>query len=150
MALPKTSGYFSTQATATIHAPLERVWSILVDLERYREWNSFVPSMQSDFHVGSLLIMQVQMRKWLRVKMVVTVSAIEHHHLLAWKTRFPRWFLYSERFQVLTAINAETTQYWTREAFAGMFAPLLKWLFEKDLQRGFVAIAQNLQARAEG
>jgi hypothetical protein len=149
MQVPETSGWFSVQETITINAPLEHVWSVLMDIERYGEWNTFVPSMKSSFQVGALLTMQVQMRKNLQVKSVETITAIEPNRLLAWKTRSPEWFLRGERFQVLTAIDAETTQYWTREGFTGILAPLLKIMLGKDLQRGFQAVAQNLKARAE-
>lgn len=143
------SSSFSVQAAITINAPLSQVWAVLVDLERYGEWNIFVPSMQSSFQVGSLLTMGVRMRKWLFVKSVETITAIEHQHLLAWKTRSPEWFHQGERFQVITALDAHTTQYWTREAFTGIFAPIVNLLFGKDLQRGFDAVAQNLKMRAE-
>ena len=145
----ETPGSFSVQAAITINAPLVHVWSVLVDLERYREWNTFVPSMQSSFQVGSILTMQVQMRKGVQVKSVETITAIEPQHLLAWKTRSPAWLLRGERFQVLTAIDSGKTQYWTREAFTGILAPLLQILLARDLQRGFDAVAQNLKARAE-
>ncbi len=145
----ETPGWFSVQAAITINAPLAHVWSVLVDLERYREWNTFVPSMQSSFQVGSILTMQVQMRKGFQVKSIETITAIEPQHLLAWKTRSPAWLLRGERFQVLTAIDSGKTQYWTREAFTGILAPLLQILLARDLQRGFDAIAQNLKARAE-
>lgn len=140
---------FSVQAAITINAPLSQVWSVLVDLERYGEWNTFVPSMQSSFQVGSLLTMGVQMRKRLRVKSVETITAIEPQHMLAWKTRSPEWFHQGERFQVITALDANTTRYCTREAFTGIFAPVINILFGRDLQRGFDAVARNLKMRAE-
>jgi hypothetical protein len=150
MQVPESSGWFAVQASTIINVPVEHVWSVLVDLERYGEWNTFVPSMQSSpFQVGSLLTMQVQMRENLRVKSVETITVIEPDRMLAWKTRSPAWFLRGERFQVLTPTDAGTTQYWTREAFTGIIAPLIKIMFEKDLQRGFQAVAQNLKARVE-
>ena len=145
----ETSGTFSVQSVIAINAPLARVWSVLVDLEHYSEWNTFVPSMQSSFQVGSLLTMRVRLRKWLYVKSVETITAIEPRHLLAWKTRSPDWLNQGERFQVITELDAETTRYWTREAFTGIFAPVIKILFGRDLQRGFDAVAQNLKMRAE-
>lgn len=149
MHISDTTGWFAVQATITINAPLDCVWSILVDLERYHEWNTFVPVMQSSFQVGSLLTMQVRMNKRLKVKSVETITAIEPPHMLSWKTRSPAWLLRGERFQTLTAIDANTTRYWTREAFTGLLAPVLKITLGKDLQRGFNAVAENLKARAE-
>ena len=101
------------------------------------------------FQVGSLLTMRVRLRKWLYVKSVETITAIAPQYLLAWKTRSPDWFLQGERFQVLTMIDTNTTQYWTRESFGGIFAPALKILLARDLQHGFDAVAQNLKARIE-
>lgn len=147
--LPEASGWFSVQSTITINAPLARVWAVLADLEHYGEWNTFVPSMQSDFQVGSLLTMQVQMRENRSVKSVETITVIEPQHMLAWKTRSPAWFLCGERFQVITSLDANTTQYWTREAFTGIMAPILKMIYVKDLQRGFDRVARDLKARAE-
>lgn len=122
---PEPSGWFSVQAAATIKAPLASVWSVLVDLEGYSEWNTFVPSMRSSFQVGSLLTMRVQMRRRLQVTSVETITAIDSQRLLAWKTRSPGWLLRGERFQILTPLDRDTTHYWTQESFSGMLAPLL-------------------------
>lgn len=137
------------EATSTINAPLERVWSILTDFAHYGEWNTFVPSMQATLQIGSPLTMKVQMRKGLSVKIHATVSLVEAQHRLAWTPRMPAWFLKSERFQVITALDENTTQYWTREVFTGVAALLLKLLLSKDLQRGFSSVARDLKTQAE-
>jgi hypothetical protein len=149
MSLPKPSGWFTVQANATINAPAARVWAVLVDLDHYGEWNTFVPSMQSAFQVGSILRMRVQMRKSMRTTSAETITAIEDQRLLAWKTRSPAWWLRGERFQVITSIDEHTTIYETQESFKGLLAPLVQLLFEHDLQRGFAAVARDLKARAE-
>lgn len=149
MQIPEDSGWFSVQSSITIDAPLDRVWSVLVDIEHYGEWNSFVPSMQSSLEVGSLLTMQVQMRATMQVKSVEDITAIEPQRLLAWKSRYPEWFMRAERFQLLTEIDATTTRYWTREAFTGIAAPVLKIVLGKDLQRNFSTMAQELKTRVE-
>lgn len=140
---------FTIQAAATINAPLERVWSVIVDLPRYSAWNAFVPSMQSSLQVGSTLTMGVQMKKNLHIKIVETVTVVEPLHQLAWKARFPTWYLHSERFQTLTALDTDTTHYTTHETFTGLMAPFLRLMLGKDLQRGFDSIALNLKRRAE-
>ena len=37
----------------TIQAPAEWVWSILVDFERYSEWNRFCPQIKSTLELGA-------------------------------------------------------------------------------------------------
>ncbi|GHO46209.1 SRPBCC domain-containing protein [Ktedonospora formicarum] len=149
MQVPEASGWFSVQTSITINAPLERVWEVLTDLEHYGEWNSFVPSMQADLRVGATLTMRVRMRGNLATTSVETITALEPQRLLAWKIRSPAWILRGERFQVIKAINEQTTEYWTQESFTGIVAPLLQVLFARDLQRGFQTMARDLQARAE-
>lgn len=144
-----TTGWFTVQARTTIQAPVARVWSILTDLEKYHEWNSFVPSMQSDFQVGSLLTMHVQMRGNLKTTSIETITAIEPEHLLSWETRSSAWFLRGERIQELAPIDTDTTEYFTCETFTGIFAPVLQLMYARDLQRGFDAVARDLKARAE-
>lgn len=149
MQSPPTSAGLTVQAKSTINAPLERVWSVLVDFPRYGEWNTFVPIVQTTSQIGSALNMHVQMRKGLRVKFTTTITALERPSSLAWKTRLPSWLLASERFQTITPIDANTTCYETSETFTGLLASLLKLLLNKDLQRGFTSVAQNLKIRAE-
>ncbi len=149
MPMPEPSGWFTIQASATINAPLARVWAVLVDLDHYGAWNTFVPSMQSAFEVGSKLTMRVQMRKNMQVTSVETITAIEPQHLLAWKTRSPAWLLCGERFQIISSTDDQTTEYLTRESFRGLLAPLVQLLFGRDLKRGFAAVARDLKARAE-
>ncbi len=140
---------FTIQAAIVINAPLECVWSVIVDLPHYAEWNTFVPSMQSSLQTGSSLTMGVQLNKKLYVKIVETVTVVEAKHQLAWKARFPAWYLHSERFQTVVALDAGTTHYATHETFTGFMAPFLQLILGKDLQRGFDGIALNLKGRAE-
>ena len=34
-----------TRSEIDIDAPVEKVWNIIIDLERYPEWNTFTPRM---------------------------------------------------------------------------------------------------------
>lgn len=140
---------FTVQANSTINVPLAQVWSVLTDLERYAEWNTFVPFMQSPLQVGSLLIMGVQLNRHIRFKMRETVTGVEPQHQLSWKTRLPAWYLYSERIQTILSLDTDTTYYVTRETFTGLMAPFLQLLLGKYLQREFESLALHLKRRAE-
>ncbi len=141
--------FFQVEAETTIDAPVVRVWAVLADLERYGEWNRFVPSMEATLKVGATLRMGVQMRSRWRVISVEDVTVVEPGKRLAWRTRSPGWLLRGERFQTLEPLDSEQTRYYTVEAFSGLLAPLLKLMLEGDLRRGFAQVAHDLKMRAE-
>lgn len=142
--------YFQVEAETTIDAPAQRVWAVLTDLERYGEWNRFVPAMTVPaLGVGATLRMDVQLCPRWRVISVETVTVVEPLRRLAWRTRAPAWLLRGERFQTLEPAAGERTRYHTVEAFSGLLAPLLKGLLAGDLQRGFAQVAHDLKARTE-
>ena len=49
------------QTTLPIAATAETVWAILVDFERWREWNPSVPSIKGDVEVGSTVRLTLAM-----------------------------------------------------------------------------------------
>ena len=140
---------FTVRATITIHAPQAVVWAILTDLDHYSAWNTFTPAIQSSLVVGSLLTMDVQLRKHVRMKMAETVTIMEHEHQLAWKARYPAWYLHSERIQTLLPFQTDSTEYETHETFTGLMAPLLQLLLGRYLQRKFENTALELKDRVE-
>lgn len=143
------SGEFTVAASLTIDAVPEQVWAVLVDFSHYEAWNSFVPKARASAQVGSRLAMRVQMRKNWLVGVSTRITIVDPPARLAWRTRYPRWLLFSERTQVLTPLAPHLTHYQTSETFTGLLAPLLKFLLEKDLQRGFESMAHNLKRRTE-
>jgi hypothetical protein len=146
---PQPHGVFTVSAESTIQAPLARVWDALTDLDHYADWNTFVPSMRSAFKVGDTLTMRVQMNRLLQVSIAETITVIDHHRQLAWRTKLPKWAVQSTRYQTLTPIDVNITHYHTSETFYGVLAALVRLLFENDLNRGFTAVAEGLKEYSE-
>lgn len=135
-------------AGLNIHAPAETVWQVLVDLERYPEWNPFTPRIESSLVVGDPITIHVRMRPGRQ--------QIEHEHVtrfipgreFAWGTLFPAWLMQAERVQRVEALGPLDCSYYAYESFSGLGLPVVMGM-KADIQRGFDAVALALKQRAE-
>jgi hypothetical protein len=132
-----------------INAPIELVWSILIDLKAYGEWNPFVPHMESSLIVGDPIIIHVQMNARKKLVEKEQVSQIIPYRRLAWRAIYPKFLIKDERIQDLEPLENGTCSYHTHEVFEGLAIPLVMLLYKQDIQRGFDAVAQALKRRAE-
>lgn len=132
-----------------IKAPLKKVWDILIDLESYKTWNSFTPKIETNFKVGSEVILQVNMnpgKKLLTQK--EEILWYKEMESFAWgiNKTFP---VKTERAQILKALDEQRTQYITYDKFWGILTPLVMLLYKNKIQKGFDAVAQDLKNKAE-
>ncbi|MEE8582121.1 MAG: SRPBCC domain-containing protein [Myxococcota bacterium] len=133
-----------------IDAPPRTVWSILVDLKRYPDWNPFTVQMTSSLKMGAPVAMRVALRKGWRIRQTEYVSAHESERKLCWKMKgLPPFVLGAERCQALQPLAGGQTRYVNADVFRGVLSPLLMWIFGKDIERGFEQVARALKRRAE-
>jgi hypothetical protein len=147
----------TADAKVQIDAPLELVWSVMIDLARYGEWNPFIVRADvraTEVRPGTELLLHV---RWpggggTTSREIVTRmeapggssrAALEYvfDGLLA-RTRL----VTGSRVQELEQLSSGSTAYHTYEHFHGLLArgvPL------KKVQRGFEAHANALKLRAE-
>ena len=59
-----------------IDAPVERVWEVLTDFERYGEWNPFTTRVDANLEVGASVSLRVVLGP-LRVRQGVRIEAVE-------------------------------------------------------------------------
>lgn len=141
----------SIGASSLIDAPIERVWSVLVDIDRYPEWSPFVVKVDGPLAVGTMLTLHVAMtpnRPVLRQR--ERVSKREELRELSWGTVMGHpLLLRAERYQRLTRISDGQTRYETADDFEGALVPLVFALYRAKIQAGFDATAIALKKRAE-
>ncbi|KAL1679425.1 hypothetical protein EV122DRAFT_209991 [Schizophyllum commune] len=168
-------GVFAASASCVIDAPREKVWQILCDFPKYKEWNPFVrgqtvvdafgkPLEDQTPHPGqSLYIYPVHIppclgepSKSTRVSGASEVITVVDHenYRTAWQNvalpEFLRPYLMNaDRWQILTEVEGGKTKYETIEVFGGIAGYLIKWFVGSGLQAGFEAMAEALKKRAE-
>jgi len=161
-----SSGVFNVATSCTIDAPIDHVWSVLIDFPAYKEWNPFVrsqlvtdgsgnPLPDQTARPGSYISMETHLpatmepiRSPQSTRCLVTV--IDHdNYRAAWVYDvLPRWLLCTERWQTLSFADGKT-KYETREVFGGVLAYIVMFFFQAKLKLSFDAMGVALKERAE-
>jgi hypothetical protein len=134
-------------ATVTIDAPLEVVWRVMLDTEKYAEWNPFVERADTPTPpaVGNPIVLHV---RWAnggtvtspeRITVIeppATTDGVTTAHLAYEYEGFPARLrlLSATRHQRLTQRPGEPTTYETVEEFSG---PLVRLAGPKRVEDGF-------------
>ena len=140
------------QAEILIDAPVDVVWSVVTDLDRYPEWNPFVERIDvlGDAPVvGTDLRLHVRWASGRRVRTREQITRLEPPNVLEYRFRGPiaaLGLVRGARLQTLVPDGEHATRYRSREEFTGSlssFTPL------KAVQDGFERHAAALKGRAE-
>ena len=133
----------------TIHAPVETVWAVLVDFERYSEWNEFCPSIKTRLEVDAPVDMMVDLGDGLQ-NQVEYFERIETNSTLVWSvTMGGPGELFARRTQTLTPIDQDSCTYVTDDRFEGTLVSTVLDAFGPAIERGFNTCALGLKRRAE-
>ena len=147
-------------ASVTIDAPLEVVWRVMLDTERYGEWNPFVERVETPQPpaVGNPIVLHVRWagggtaRSPERITAIEppttaddgTASALLSYVYEGWPARLG--LVRGTRHQRLTQRPGGPTTYQTVEEFAG---PLVRLAGPARVEEGFRRHAAALKERAE-
>ena len=141
--------YLVASDPVEIDAPIERVWDILVDFERYGEWNPFTTQVDASLEIGSPVMLHVTLGR-LKRRQPERIETVQPPQLLAWGvTMGARFLLVARREQRLEALGAARCRYSTTDATSGLLTPLVALLFGRLIRQGFNNMAAALKSRAE-
>lgn len=132
-----------------IQAPVETVWSVLVDLDAYSTWNPFTPRVETDFQLGSDVVLHVRLKPGKPLhRQTEKMLVFAEGEKMAWgiDRAFP---VRTIRVQKLERIDAQCTRYYTSDAFHGVLTPLVMAMYRGAIQRGFDDVGRALKARCE-
>jgi hypothetical protein len=146
-----TDGIFHwTISTAVeIDAPPGRVWSILVDLPSYRDWNPFIVDASGTVAVGETLSLAMALPGRDPMTIRPRLLAVAPERELRWKGRLlvPGLFDGEHAF-VLTPLEHGRTRLDHWERFGGLLLPIARPLVYEGTVQSFHALNRALAARA--
>lgn len=133
-----------------INASAERIWQILMEFERYGEWNPFVRSIAGESVVGSSLSIFIKPEGGRGMNLSPKVVAVEPGRKFAWKGSllFPGIFDGTHEFHIEPNDDG-SSNFIHREEFTGITVPLLWPMLEKDTRKGFEDMNEALKKLAE-
>ncbi|TCJ12818.1 SRPBCC domain-containing protein [Parasulfuritortus cantonensis] len=133
-----------------IAAPVERVWSLLVDFASYSRWNPFVRSIDGIPTVGRPLEVFIQPPGSGGMRFRPTVLVVEPNRELRWKGKLllPGLFDGEHYFRLETKPEGGLV-FRHGETFSGILVPLFRRSLDGATKQGFVAMNEALKREAE-
>ena len=139
-----------TRSEIDIDAPVEKVWNIIIDLERYPEWNTFTPRMGAkQIVVGEEFLLDCQMteKQLLRDEKEVFLAYEPEQYRVCWGTSRTRGRpgIKSYRWQICEAANVASDKKirdLTEPEVEAIRAEVAKLTVEGDLRRD---VAMNIK-----
>jgi hypothetical protein len=136
----------SYEASATIDATPEAVWSILVDGGSYTDWDSGVVALEGDIALGQRLKVTSEANP--ARAFPVRVTEVDPARSMRWSGGMPLGLFKGERTFTLRPRGDAETEFVVREEYSGPMLGLI-WRSMPDLGPSFEKFARGLKARAE-
>src|SRR5262249_61355048 len=121
-----------------VAAPAAAVWSVIVDLDRYPEWNRFVVACRSSLAVGDPIDMRVRVLPFFAQPQRETIFEHDPGRTLCYGVAGGA-SLASRRCHHVTPLGAARTRYVSRFQLSGRLMPVVRGLLGGRLRAGFTA-----------
>lgn len=133
------------KANATIEAPPDVVWAVLVDIERWPEWDRFCERIEGTLGLGQRVkaFSKLSPGRGFKVK----VTELEPPSRMTWSGGMPLGLFKGVRTFSLRP-NGGGTDFELREVFSGPMLGLIRKSLP-DMSEAFASFAEGLKIRAE-
>ncbi len=139
-------------AVVEIDAPASVVWRILIDLDKYGEWNPFCVRCESTLQMGAPVSMSLMdyANPGRLLPNVEYICAFEPERRLSWEMHWSEsWPYAARRDQVLEPLGAQRCRYYSTDAFLGETGIHVMRFAGPWIERAFNDTARALKHRAE-
>ena len=138
------------QTTIPIASSPEAVWAILVDFERWRDWNPSVPDIHGDAQLGSTLRMTLAMPGRPSAKVKATLTEVVPGRRLCWHGNVgANWLFSGTRTFELDPQSDGTVLVTHIEDVRGVLFPVFRAAMGPAIQQHHDNLNEALKRRAE-
>lgn len=133
-----------------INSDPARIWNILMDFEKYPEWNPFIRSIKGKSTVGFKITAKLDPPDAKGMTISPTIIEKDSEKRFRWLGHlfFPGLFDGEHIFELIDNKNGTTT-FIQRELFKGLLVPLFSKLLDDNTRRGFEQMNQQLKFESE-
>ena len=132
-----------------IDAPPATAWAVLIDLERYADWNPFVVSSQGTPAVGERLTNRLQHPGGKAMTFRPTVTEVKTERVFEWLGRLGLPGIFDGRHRFEIEATPTGSRFIQSEAFKGVLVRFMKKSLDTKTVKGFEAMNVALKDRAE-
>jgi len=133
-----------------INASPEKVWQVLTDFDRFKDWNPFIRSIQGKLQTGSKLAVHLKPPGGREMTVHPKILRCEPGHELRWLGRIlVRGLFDGQHTFKIEPLGPNRVRFIQREKFAGMLTPFFGRTLNDQTKRGFNQMNQALKALAE-
>jgi hypothetical protein len=134
----------------TINASPSRIWKILMDFDKYPEWNPFIKYILGQPVKGNKISARLEPPDAKGMTINPRVLKVKNEEEFRWLGHLiiPGLFDGEHIFELMDNKNGTTT-FIQREIFNGILISLFKKLLDDNTRRGFVSMNQQLKIESE-
>jgi hypothetical protein len=132
-----------------IDATPEEVWGVLVDLERYHEWNPFIVEAHGVAEPGAGLRLVMHPPGGRAARLAPAVTELRPRQVFEWWGHVVVRGLFDGRHRFELEPTARGTRVAQTETFTGILVPLLRRSLDTHTAAGFEQMNDALKARVE-
>ena len=133
-----------------VAASAETVWGILVDFERWSEWNPSVPSISGDAELGSTVALTLAMPRRPSAKVKATITEFVPERRFCWHGTVGGDRLFAGRREFVIDPQPDGTVLVTHvEDVTGLLYPVFRLVMGRTIQEHHDNLNAALKDRAE-
>jgi len=141
---------WSHEAVVTIDAPPSEIWSVLVDLDRYPEWNRYATSAVGELRVGGEVEINVPRQGEKRGPVNNRVTELVINQRLCWRSlSWYKFLVYGVRCRHLEVQPDGSTIFREVETMHGSLAGVIQRAMAPQLLRGLQSECDSLKEEVE-
>ena len=128
----------------------DKIWNVLMDFEKYPDWNPFIKSIKGIPQEGAKLSVRLEQPDAMGMTISPKILTVRDNKEFRWLGHLliPGLFDGEHIFE-LTDNNDGTTTFVQREIFRGILVQLFKKMLDDNTLRGFELMNQQLKVESE-